>query len=256
MTTSQYSSGNLSVYNTIQNCICYNNTLHGIYLWTFKNYKQPAYTTIKDCTLYNNGIRPPGTVPPYSGINIDALDYNIIENCTIYHNGRGIDIEESAHNIVRNCQIFNHNFTAYIAEGITITGDFMSKSAPRGNKIIHCDIYDNEAGMVLFHTLRTSIQKSNIYNNCAFGIFMPFIPFGITTALMHDNNIYHNGFEWDVARGLLAQLTILDIRHNWWGASDGPGYDGPGSGDELERWLSIILLRPWATEPIPDAGRQ
>jgi hypothetical protein len=41
----------------------------------------------------------------------------------------------------------------------------------------------------------------------------------------------------------------INATNNWWGAPDGPGFMGPGSGDTISEW---IIFSPFLTEPILD----
>ena len=67
--------------------------------------------------------------------------------------------------------------------------------------------------------------------------------------------------------GVTTMKSFLDMRNNWWGAHDGPmiyivGYKNiyplrlKGSGEKILCNRIPVLYRPWATEPIPDAGVQ
>jgi len=262
-----YLSGGLSVYNTIRNCKVFDNTI-GIYLNAYDYDKHSSYHKILDCEIYDNGIPPPGALGGTSGISILILDDVTIENCTIYHNGRGINIWASSNNMIRNCKIFNHQFDISPAYdyGICIDGWFawISKIRTFNNTITDCDIYDNEGGILLVRSVNTRVQENNIFNNSYKGLSVIFY----STARINWNNIYGNGFgneEW--GSGFWVQVSLIDARHNYWGADDGPKIYRldrhanvypirDGHGDNIYRFWSILLLRPWATSPIPDAGRQ
>ena len=43
---------------------------------------------------------------------------------------------------------------------------------------------------------------------------------------------------------------ILDATYNWWGAANGPGPVGPGSGDKVS---TNVNYTPWLTSPAPTA---
>jgi hypothetical protein len=45
-----------------------------------------------------------------------------------------------------------------------------------------------------------------------------------------------------------GQMGILDAECNWWGAADGPGPVGPGSGDNVS---TNVDFTPWLTAPAP-----
>ena len=100
------------------------------------------------------------------------------------------------------------------------------------------------------------MRKNNIFNNGWTGLDVsPF--FGINTALVNNNNIYNNGFEWEKGQGLYSEFSLVDARDNWWGAENGPRCRFHfGDGDKIQYILSLVLRNPWATEPITDAGVQ
>ena len=63
---------------------------------------------------------------------------------------------------------------------------------------------------------------------------------GGTTFSINASDIMGNG-----DYGLRNQTgTQVDARNNWWGATDGPGGVGPGSGDEVS---DDVLFNPWLT---------
>jgi parallel beta-helix repeat protein len=258
--------GKQSVYNTIKDCKIFNNHIYGIDLW-FDRFRSPSYAHILRCEIYENGVPPPGEPYGYPGLGFFRMSNNIVEDCIIHHNGRGIAIEDSPNNIIRNCSVFNHSVPSkVVAEGIIIIGglhplSFLSKS--RNNKIINCDFYNNEMGIFLNTLFKAKIQKNNIFNNSDHGIHVN----SFSTAQIHDNNIYSNGFNWEEWNPSIWiwHYCMIDARNNWWGAEDGPTVilfdrhsnehtirDGHGDTIYLDR--SILFPRPWAIEPIPDAG--
>jgi parallel beta-helix repeat protein len=263
-------SGKQSVYNTIKDCKIYNNSAYGVDLW-FDRFRSPSYIHILRCEIYGNGPPPPGTDAGYPGLSIFKLSNNIVEDCIIHHNGQGILICDSPNNIIRNCSIFNHRVPSQIiADGIQIVGglfplNLLSKS--RNNKIINCDIYNNEMGISLYTIFKSKIRKNKIHNNSDYGIMVR----SLSTAQIYDNNIYRNGFDWegeDINLSIYAwDYCLIDARKNWWGAEDGPTVNlidrhlnehmiRNGHGDDISMYRSIIFSRPWATESIPDAGVQ
>ena len=66
-------------------------------------------------------------------------------------------------------------------------------------------------------------------------------------------DLFHH---WTVAEFIVLG-GFIDVRNNWWGSSRGPSLLlFPFRGDKLKHRFGWALYRPWATEPIPDAGRQ
>ncbi len=242
-----------SVHNTVKDCKIYNNTYEGIFIYAGDCKRYSTYAHILRCDIYNNGLLP-DAANGEPGITIWDVHENIIEDCSIHHNGLGIKIDASRGNIIRNCSIFGHyKESGMIAGGIEITRDYIGLVRARNNKIINCDIYDNELGIFTFGTLMTKIEKNNISNNSYFGIasFLSFLN------RINYNNIYDNGGFTPAldSSGVMSQLAFIDARHNWWGSSKGPSWlVFQNRGDKLIRFFGWASFRPWEREPIPDAG--
>lgn len=216
--------------------------------------KQPGNIQISNCKIYDNGIPKPGVANGFPGITISNLHDNIIENCTIYHNWMGIGITSTTNTIIRNCSIFNHSFgTAMLAQGIQIAFTPGLNYETSHNEITHCDVFNNEVGIFLSTLSKSLIQKNNVFNNGFAGLTTS----TLTRSKIKDNNIHDNGF-FEAGDGVkITRLSYADLRNNWWGAEDGPNtFFNRGSGDTLYHWFGISRFRPWATEPIPDAGVQ
>ncbi len=249
--------GGLSLYNTVRNCKVFNNTW-GIDVST-PDERHPSYHKILDCEIYDNGIESGG-----AGIRFWCIADVTVENCSIYHNKRGIDILLSSDNTIRNCKIYNHRINGSgIQEGIGITGFLGRRGGSFNNIVTDCDIFDNDGGITLFRSMNTKIHENNIINNGYRGISVVFY----NTAVIKFNNIYGNGYDWEWGSGFWAEKSFINVRHNYWGADDGPkiyrlDYRAnkylvrDGHGDTVYRFWSIPFLRPWSTEPIPDAGVQ
>ena len=255
--------GGLSVYNIIRNCSVFNNT-YGIY--GFDNDRHSSYHKILDCEIYDNGIPRPGELGGHPGIDVAMLDYITIDNCTLYHNGRGINIDFSSNNVIRNCTVYNHRFDndGEYNYGIVIGGGIIRIFHAINNTITDCDVYDNEGGVLVFRAVNTKILENNIWNNSHDGILVSWF----STGRINWNNIYGNGFGWDWGSGFWVEKSLVDARHNWWGASDGPKIyrldkfanvypiRPGGHGDKIYWFRSIPFILPWEQEPVPDAGRQ
>ena len=254
-----FRGGNLSVNNTIRNCKVFNNTI-GIDVGAASDARHSSYHKILDSEIYDNGIPAPGE-GGWAGIHTWFVDDITVENCSIYHNGRGIEISSSSNNIIRNNKIYNHKYNASGVDfGIVILG-LIGKWGSFNNRITDCDIYDNGGGIQISRSINTRVQENNIFNNSYFGIFIYF--YGI--ASINWNNIYGNGFDWEWGSGLWVEKSLIDARHNYWGADDGPQIYRldrhanvytirDGHGDNIYRFRNILFIRPWATELVSDAG--
>jgi len=246
------------VYNTIKNCVVFNNTASGISLGAVDLSRHKAYDHVIGCKVYNNGHWPDADNADY-GIVISNIDNNIIEDCDVHHNGQGIYICVSSNNVIRNCSVHDQYQPVFLGEGITFTGMYLRlRYFSINNTVEHCNIYDQDAGIICSETLKLFINKNNIYHNNITG--MEFGAFNLlNTIRIINNNIYDNGwgYENESGWGLYALRSIIDGRHNWWGADNGPEYRfHKGHGESIWSLFNIIIFRPWAKEPFPDAGLQ
>ncbi len=246
---SSFSYEPTTMYLVIKDCKFYDNEWYGISLDERKSH--PSYSRIVNCEFYRNGIEPNG-----AGISIRQLTNNIIENCSFHHNYAGVFIT-SDNNIIRNCSSFNNLCDGFIIMGYLPVGAFT-----RDNKIINCDAYNNRIGIHLFTSVDSVVDSCNIYNNSWVGIENDMF----SIVRIKHNNIYDNGYDkmFEAPCGLLSMwFCFIDARDNWWGSENGPrmyryGYIGIipfkiiGS-EKIIRSRSIVLYRPWAKEPIPDA---
>lgn len=246
-------NGKQSEYDTIKDCKIYNNYHEGISLYADGDERHSTYTNILRCEIYNNGLLPDADNGE-PGINIWNVHENIIEDCSIHHNGRGVKIDASRGNIIRNCSIFDHyKESGFLADGIVISRDHIGLIRARNNEITNCDIYDNEMGIFTYETLMIKIEKNNVSNNSYLGIA------SVRSFLNHINynNIYDNGgFKPALdSGGVVSRLAFIDAHHNWWGSSWGPSWlVFQNRGDKLIRFFGWASFRPWEREPIPDAG--
>lgn len=93
-----------------------------------------------------------------------------------------------------------------------------------GVNIVNNDITSNQNGIRFGEPLKNNV--------------------GPTGVAVHGNNIMHN-----VNLGIDNQtVPNVDASCNWWGAMDGPGPVGPGSGDKVS--VNVTFL-PWLLSPSP-----
>jgi len=92
---------------------------------------------------------------------------------------------------------------------------------------------------------------NNTFSNCKqMGIWLASVNGGTTGGSINDNCIFDNG---PTATG--PGITVVDaapvsdpfdIEDNWWGAADGPGSIGPGSGDTIAATIGKVDFTGWA----------
>jgi len=81
-----------------------------------------------------------------------------------------------------------------------------------------------------------NIVGNDIYNNGWAGVYLID---GSDDISIHWNNIYNNGSYGVHGAGA---ASVVDAENNWWGADDGPGGVGPGSGDTVS---ANVDYDPW-----------
>lgn len=60
--------------------------------------------------------------------------------------------------------------------------------------------------------------------------------------------VYRSDIDGHLTAGITntQSTSVVDAIYNWWGAADGPGGNGPGSGDAI---YGQVSYEPWLTEP-------
>lgn len=153
--------------------------------------------------------------------------------------GSGIIVAGSPNVEVKNNTITDNE------TGVSSVGDlwFGSGLTTDGMQIEGNTISNNTYGISLQDgTHNTSITGNVVSNNETDGIDV--VNFGIdvpTGTVVNNNTITGNGVD-----GLWVDAGVpeVDAQNNWWGAVDGPGGDGPGSGDTV---VGNADFTPWST---------
>lgn len=216
---------NTNVYFIIKNCVIHDgigdgtgggNDYYGIY-------SAASNGKIDNVTSYNN----------YFGIELYLYSKNnIITNCYVYNNSRGIRLCYSSNNTITNCYVYNNSY-----EGIEL---FYSSN----NNITNCSVYNNSiVGIYLYYSLNNNINNCYVVYNKPVGIYLEGHPESPQSNEVHYNNIYNNA-GYGVQNYNTGTVSQVDATYNWWGSANGPGADGanPVSGN--------VIYEPWLTEPI------
>lgn len=77
-------------------------------------------------------------------------------------------------------------------------------------------------------------------------------PAGAAAIIVNDAapRVRYNDIVGNAQAGLrVGNPSVIDARHDWWGASDGPSGDAHGSGDAV---FGNALVTPFATQPVAD----
>jgi len=130
-------------------------------------------------------------------------------------------------------QLFGSQFGLVPSDHVTVSG----------NTFNNCNVYGIQLSPDIHHIVITN----NMISNNVEGVNTRDITLWNVTGLeihINDNNITNNT-SFGVRNG---QMGILDAECNWWGAADGPGLFGPGSGDNVS--LNVDFT-PWLIMPAP-----
>jgi len=203
-------------YNTISDCILYNNSCNGIRITASDVGQSVKHNVISNCEIYKNGF-----CNHYSryGIYIAAdqdpggysyAQYNTIENCTIRDNffgGIRLGHEgETSENLIKNCEIYNNS-----KDGIYLISNGQPSPFTHNNMIIECDIHNNTGYGVNITAIGGGPCNSNlIYHNN--------LDNGLSNANDECNNTWYNS-------------TLQE--GNYWGDFDEPSegaYDNNSDG--------------------------
>ena len=177
-----------------------------------------------------------------------VISYNIIIGNEIY----GIYCNEGTAIIKNNTIAFNNRRGIHSYESLlTVVDNFIIDNGLTGIYYTHCPgqglIKNN---IISYHTWHGIFIRhaepvicDNTISSNPIGIYVD-----AERPTINYNNIMGND-EYGVY--YRDYLGYLDARYNWWSSSDGPGGDGPGSGDKIG--IEKIRYSPWLTEENQDA---
>ena len=131
----------------------------------------------------------------------------VVENLTLKDNLQGLLLVNTSYSIVTNCAVYNNSW-----DGIHLLYS-------SNNNITKCTVYNNPCGIRLYYSLNNEIHYNNIYGNRGRGIYN-----------------YNTESQY-----------VVNATYNWWGDVSGPGYAGPGSGDNV---TANVLYNPWFINPL------
>jgi len=130
-------------------------------------------------------------------------------------------------------QLFGSQFGLVPSDHVTVSG----------NTFNNCNVYGIQLSPDIHHIFITN----NMISNNVEGVNTRDITLWNVTGLeihINDNNITNNT-SFGVRNG---QMGVLDAECNWWGAADGPGPVGSGSGDNVS---PNVDFTPWLIAPAP-----
>lgn len=227
-------------------------------------------TAITSCRFHTNGF----------GIVSSSSVFVTIDQCTFYHNGAGVYLYDTS------CVTITHSYADTNGIGFLCERSShidISESAARDNddneggmffvdcqyiNIINCYIVHNGVGVNLVNSSACYIDSCNfslnthfsckfknsvssiLLTNCIFtknlryGLYAENSAFSISWSNIYRNENY----------GLYAKSSAIDASYNWWGAKNGPAYNGLVRADRGSWSPREISYRPWLTFPMPEIG--
>lgn len=152
-----------------------------------------------------------------TGLSCTNLSKGEIEHNVIRDNDVGVSIDYSP--MVVSMNAINQNGIGLDIRNLKSSAAMVTGNHIHGNKYTHSGIHLTDAGAV--------IAGNAIYADAGDGIFIQ----GAGTPVIRKNNFLDNrGF----ALRHTGTLSPVNAQFNWWGATNGPGGSGPGSGDEVD----------------------
>ena len=199
--------------------------------------------TIHNNILKNMGYNASG--PEYAGRGIATYDANmVISNNTLSNIGRiGIYVGSG----VTNAVISGNTFTGkgdgnWLDYGVEVERG--GNATITDNTICNCTGIasvdgSTSAGILVttyFNPGTTATITGNEICNNTVGIQIGYNAADASTVTAHYNNLTGNG------EGVNSTNATVDATLNWWGSVTGPGFVGPGTGDNVS---TNVLYDPW-----------
>ncbi|MHA2430394.1 MAG: right-handed parallel beta-helix repeat-containing protein [Promethearchaeota archaeon] len=194
--------------NYILSSICTENTGVGIFL-----FYRSEHNSVVDCISSKNNRQ---------GIFLDDdSDKNELRNCSIYSNSDGVELEFSSNNYIIGLNSQYNRLSGFIL-------DSSSK-----NSIIYCYSYSNGLeGLDLIQSSSNDISFSQFVSN----------KMGLGIVYSFKNRISHCNIFGNKDKGMIAGLSILDAKFNYWGTTMSPRFD-------ITKYFAIVIYRPWTILP-------
>lgn len=229
---SDTSDGNVIAHNCV-----HDNQQYGIAIYNGGNNNSIEYNTV-----YNNADR--GIQLTWWSSTGNKVNYN-----TVYNNcNDGILLQAASNAEIKHNVVYHNAFTDQ-----TLSGPYTDNGGPNsgyGYQPVHGGIVVSYAGASASSVV---VSENEVYDNGvlpagewpewtgerqntdAVGVYVG----SAAVATVNYNQIYGNQAEG--VRNLNTGNT-LDAEYNYWGAVNGPGPVGPGSGDEVSNYVDY---EPW-----------
>jgi hypothetical protein len=218
-----------------------------------------ARTLVEGCVFrYIGRYEPPGPSGFYYGLAISLIDNNLtVNDCSFSDIGR---VQVHVFGPDSTCSLVTGN--TFVGKG---TGDWLDYAVEVGGGAF-CEVTHNEisncgssttawgsSGLLAstYYGAGTVLRADyNLFMSNEMAIAVGYPP-DTTVASAHYNNFVGNG--WAIGNW---SSNAVPAENNWWGATDGPGGDGPGSGDPIwsDTGAGAITYTPWLVAPVNQFG--
>ena len=167
-------SGGATENNNISNCLIYNNSEIGVFIYGWRENAQ--YNTIFNCDIYDNN---------FEGVKINHyVYYNLISNSRIYNNSRngGLSIHGGHGNKIIGCSSYQNDGNGIQANACSIISDCISynnkedgirtsnPSSTSPASILNCTCYNNSGDGIWAGGPHSIITNCVSFNNSGTGI--------------------------------------------------------------------------------------
>jgi hypothetical protein len=180
----------------------------------------------KDIVIDQNTMDAQADVGIYAWSPLDASGHGLLTDVRITRNLINGMVAEVA-------QQFTDSGTAVILGGVT-------------NAYVSCNTFTNNAGsgVVIGGEGYDHFYPEDWLN---WGIMLEVGPYQPVNNIIIRNNLVGNAAQGVNVDATVTSGTPINARYNWWGAADGPGPVGPGSGDDVS---TDVTYAPWLTAPV------
>ncbi|MCD6574300.1 right-handed parallel beta-helix repeat-containing protein, partial [Candidatus Aerophobetes bacterium] len=200
-----------------------------------------------------SGLTVSGATNAAAGIKVNSVNNCQILNNTVTNNSKGIYLYSTSGTTVSGNNVSNNTDEGIFLDdsnNATITGNNISGSnygiylgSSDYNTLLKNNISNNSHGIYFSSSDNNRVLGNTISNNEST------FPSGIHNDSNSDNNFgYYNNISGNLTYGVWSEATF-DAKHNWWGAKDGPGENGPGSGDKVS---TNVSYDPWLGASVTD----
>ncbi|MFQ5650560.1 MAG: FlgD immunoglobulin-like domain containing protein [bacterium] len=212
-----------------------------------------ASVTMKQDTIYNcSGVVDAELDSVSAGIRVSTLNGDgtsvTIDSSQIYNCYNGIEIgsgiSDQSFAIIRNCDIYNNTVGIQVNSALFVKAEDDSiHNNTEGIRVEYAtvfdldrdDILDNQTGIIIKQSFG-EIDECIIANSDSNGVSI--LDELSTSVTLHRNEFCSNGLFGLESLG----ASTVDATTNWWGASDGPGGSGSGSGDAISDGVDFSLF--------------